>query len=90
MIRELRIWWRLRPYISKIQEQSRMKLSVNAVVQILGTALQGLNTVVDLLPARGRFWAFVAVSAIQGVVGILAHFSNPDGTSAAAPYIPAR
>ncbi len=67
-----------------------MKVSVNAVVQILGTALQGLNTVMDLLPARGKFWAYVAVSAIQGVVGILAHFSNPDGSPSTVPYTPAQ
>jgi hypothetical protein len=86
MIRQLRIYLRLGPLISQFEELTRMKLSVNVVIQMLALAAQGLNATQDLLPAKGKFWAMVALSAVQGVTAVLAHFSNPDGTSAQAPY----
>ncbi len=61
-----------------------MKLSVNVIIQMLALAAQGINATQDLLPAKGKFWAMVALSAVQGVTAVLAHFSNPDGTSAQA------
>lgn len=64
-----------------------MRLSVNATIQALGTATQVINQVTDLLTPKGKFWALVTLSAIQGVSAILAHFSNPDGTPAILPYI---
>ena len=64
-----------------------MKLSINAIVQVLALALQGLNQVTDLLPLKARFWAMIAITAIQGVVAVLAHFANPDGTPASLPYV---
>jgi hypothetical protein len=54
---------------------------------MLALVAQGLNASVDLLPGRGKFWAIVGLSAVQGVAGVLAHFANPDGTPAEAPYI---
>ncbi len=86
VIRQLRIYLRLRPLISQFEELTRMKLSVNVIIQMLALAAQGLNATQDLLPAKGKFWAMVALSAVQGVTAVLAHFSNPDGTSAQAPY----
>jgi hypothetical protein len=87
MIRELRIWWRLRPLINQFQELTKMKFSLNVAIQMLALVAQGLNASVDLLPGRGKFWAMVGLSAVQGVAGVLAHFVNPDGTPAEAPYI---
>jgi len=29
----------------------------------------------------------VVLSVVQGLTAVLAHFANPDGTPAAAPYI---
>lgn len=63
-----------------------MKFSVNVAIQMLALAAQGLNQTVDLLPPRGRFWAMVALSAVQGLTAVLAHFINPDGTPATEPY----
>jgi hypothetical protein len=60
-------------------------LDIQAARQAL--VAQGLNASIDLLPGRGKFWAMVGLSAVQGVVGVLAHFVNPDGTPAEAPYI---
>ena len=87
MIRELRIWWRLRPLMEEFQELSKMKFSVNVAIQMLALVAQAINATQDLLPERGRFWAMVVLSAVQGVTAVLAHFANPDGTPAAVPYI---
>jgi hypothetical protein len=87
MIREIRLWWRLRPVLERFQELPKMKFSVNVVIQMLALAAQGINATQDLLPPRGKFWAMVALSAVQGLTAVLAHFANPDGTSAEAPYI---
>ena len=56
-------------------------------IQILALVAQGLNASIDLLPGRGKFWAMVGLSAVQGLTAVLAHFANPDGTPAEAPYI---
>ncbi len=64
-----------------------MKFSVNVVIQMLALAAQGINATQDLLPGKGKFWAMVALSAVQGLTAVLAHFANPDGTPAQAPYI---
>lgn len=90
MIRELRLWWRLRPYIRRMEELSKMKFSVNVAIQALAITAQAINATMDLLPPRGRFWAMVVLSAIQGLTAVLAHFVNPDGTPAQAPYIKQR
>jgi hypothetical protein len=87
MIRELRIWLRLRPLINHFQELSKMRFSLNVLIQMLALAAQGLNASMDLLPAKGKFWAMVGLSAVQGVTAVLAHFANPDGTPAEAAYV---
>ncbi len=87
MIREIRLWWRVRPVLERFQELTKMKFSVNVVIQMLALVAQGLNATQDLLPPKGKFWALVALSAVQGLTAVLAHFANPDGTPAQAPYI---
>lgn len=87
MLRELRIWLRLRPMMNKFQELTGMKFSVNVAIQMLALAAQGLNATVELLPGRGKFWAMVGLSAVQGVTAVLAHFANPDGTPAQVAYL---
>ncbi len=87
VIRELRLWRRLRPLLKQLEELTKMKFSVNVAVQMLALVAQGLNASIDLLPGRGKFWAMVGLSAVQGVAAVLAHFANPDGTPAQAPYI---
>ncbi|BDC48896.1 hypothetical protein F183_A12120 [Bryobacterales bacterium F-183] len=87
MLRELRIWLRLRPIMNRFQELTKMKFSVNVLIQMLALAAQGLNATVELLPGRGKFWAMVGLSAVQGVTAVLAHFANPDGTPAQVAYL---
>jgi hypothetical protein len=87
MLRELRIWLRLRPIMNSFQELTKMKFSMNVAIQMLALAAQGLNATVELLPGRGKFWAMVGLSAVQGVTAVLAHFANPDGTPAQVAYL---
>ncbi len=87
MIRELRIYLRLRPLVERFKELSKMKFSVNVAIQMLALVAQGINATEELLPGRGKFWAMVVLSAVQGVTAVLAHFANPDGTPAQAPYV---
>jgi hypothetical protein len=63
-----------------------VKFKVNAAIQSLAVVAHVLNATIDVLPPRGRLWAMAALSLVQGAVAALAHFSNPDGTPAAAPY----
>ena len=87
MLLKLRIWLRLRPIMNRFQELTKMKFSVNVLIQMLALAAQGLNATVELLPGRGKFWAMVGLSAVQGVTAVLAHFANPDGTPAQVAYL---
>ena len=64
-----------------------MKFSVNVGIQMLALVAQGLNATADVLPGKGKFWAMVGLSAVQGLTAVLVHFVNPDGTPAEAPYI---
>jgi hypothetical protein len=61
-----------------------MKLSVNLIIQILATIVQVLNFASGMVPAKYQWILAGALSLIQAITGILAHFSNPDGTPATA------
>jgi len=65
-----------------------MTVKTNGLVQILALALQVLNQILDQVPPRAKFWVMLAISALQVVISILAHFQNPDGTSAKASWKP--
>jgi hypothetical protein len=86
LLRILDAWAKIEKYLNE-QEKLNMKLSVNVIAQALALALQALNQVSDLLPGKAKFWALVAITAIQGVVGILAHFSNTNGTPQAVAFV---
>lgn len=85
---ELKVWWKLRPVLKGLEEISKMKWTVNTVIQLLGTIGQAVNVVGGLIPPAWHVWVAVVLSAIQGIVGVLAHFKNPDGTTAKIAYTP--
>jgi hypothetical protein len=87
MIKELKMYWRLRPYIKKIKEQLKMKFSVNMIIQILATIAQAMNQISDLFGPGNREAIVLVVGIIQAVVALMAHYKNPDGTPASTPYI---
>jgi hypothetical protein len=86
MIKEFRIYWRLRPYIKQLKELFKMRLSLNVIVQILMLLMQAYNQIGDLLPAKWKTPATLIMGIIQAVVALMAHMVNPDGSSAALPY----
>lgn len=59
-----------------------MKLSVNAAIQVLALVGQAVTSVQDSLPEDYKHWGMIAISVVQGLVGVLAHFRNPDGSNA--------
>jgi hypothetical protein len=67
-------------------EKVPMKVSVNGVSQLLALIAQYGVQASDYLPTKGKFWTAVAITAIQGVLAVLAHFKNPDGTPSSTPY----
>jgi hypothetical protein len=67
-----------------------MKLRINAVVQVLGTALQVLNYSSGFVPPKWQWLTAGIFGIVQGVSGIASHYSNPDGTPATTPYVPPR
>lgn len=65
-----------------------MKFSWNLITQVLGTIVQGANAVGGILPPDIKVTVALGVGVIQAIVALIAHFSNPDGTSAKSMYIP--
>ena len=63
-----------------------MKVSLNTTAQILAMCLQMLNQVSDIVPQDFKVWVMLVVSILQGVIGVIAHYSNPDGTPATIPW----
>lgn len=88
MLREIRIYWRLRPFINEFKEVFKMRLSLNMILQTLMTAGQAGNAILDFVPAGKKPVVAAGLGVIQGIVAFLAHFSNPDGTNAKTSYIP--
>lgn len=81
-----KLYLKERPYIQKLKELSKMKLSTNAATQVIGTIGQAINTASGLVPTKYQFWVSAVLGLLQLVSGVLAHFSNPDGTPASVPY----
>jgi hypothetical protein len=67
-----------------------MTLSVNAIAQLIALVLQVLNQVSGLVPTKYQVYVALVVGVLQAVVAFLAHFSNPDGSSAKVAYTPAK
>ena len=73
--------------ISKLWKGNKgMKLSYNVVIQTLAMIVQGANQVSSILGDGAQFWIASGVGAIQLVIGILAHLSNPDGKTVTMAY----
>ncbi len=62
-----------------------MKFSTGMLGLSLVAVVNGINSLTDLLPTKWKYWAFFAVSMLAGAIQVLAHISNPDGTSANLP-----
>lgn len=87
-VRTIRLMLRLQSILKEIEQMKGMKFSVNFVIQVMGVIAHAAAQISDFLPEEGKVWASVAIAAAQGMVGVLAHFRNPDGTPASQPYRP--
>jgi hypothetical protein len=60
---------------------------VSILAQTLGFVVQGVNQFGGFIPPEYHLPIALAVGAAQGVMGIIAHSFNPDGTPATLPYV---
>ena len=65
-----------------------MKVSLNVFIQLLSLVGQGATVLLDVVPPSGQKWVVGTLAVVQGTTSILAHFKNPDGTSAKTAYKP--
>lgn len=63
-----------------------MKLSWNIAIQALATLAQLFNAYGAILPARWQLLGAGVLGGIQAIVAAVAHYYNPDGTTAIVPY----
>jgi hypothetical protein len=90
MIRELRIYWKLRPMLEQLKGLSKMKLSTSLVFQALAIVAHGINQISGLVPPKYQWLVAGAIGILQGINVIGAHFYNPDGTPATQAYVKAK
>lgn len=64
----------------------------NIVLQVFGSVIQIANVAGQVPFGGGKTQPLIALGAgvIQALAGIVAHWYNPDGTSAKAAYNPAK
>ncbi len=84
----IKIYFKLSPIFDELGRELGMKFSWNLVFQIAATVVQGANMLGGILPPKAQGIITAGVTVLQAVVGLLAHFVNPDGTSAKTAYVP--
>jgi hypothetical protein len=62
--------------MDKIGEQLQMSKTVHSVIQLLLTAVNGIDAVSNFVPMKYKIWITIGISAIQGVIGVLNHFDT--------------
>jgi hypothetical protein len=67
---------------------SKMTFAVNVVAQVALLAVQAANKFGDVVPAKYQPAVFAVAGIAQGTLALIAHFRNPNGTPASAPYTP--
>lgn len=86
MFTEIRLYLKLRPDLNRLKELSHMKLSGNFFGQVLLIILHMGNVLANFVPAADKFYIAAGLGLVQLIISVLAHFRNPDGSSATAPY----
>ncbi len=82
---EIRLARAARDLIAK-GKQIDMKFSWHMVAQLAAIGIQGANSAGGILP-QYQFEITLAVSALQLLMGAIAHFSTPPGAVAVTPTI---
>ena len=65
-----------------------MKFSWNVIAQAIATAIQGANAIGTILPHDHQVAIALGIGAVQAIVAFIAHFKNPDGTTAKVAWQP--
>ncbi len=63
-----------------------MGLKIHIVLQCAATFLQVVIPSIPGITPEWKDFGHAIVGGIQGALGVLAHFRNPDGTSAVVAY----
>jgi hypothetical protein len=66
----------------------KFKMSVNIMIQCLALVAQLLNGLSDVVPPDKKTYLAIAIMVVQGIVAILAHHSNTDGTPQTTAFVP--
>ena len=64
-----------------------MSVVANALFQALAMGLQYGNLALGATTGTTKAWVSFGLALAQAAVGLRAHYLNPDGTNAAAPYV---
>jgi hypothetical protein len=65
-----------------------MNFTTHSLIQTFGTMFQFINVAAPFVPPSGQKWVALGLGAVQGVCGLVSHFSNPDGTPSNVAYVP--
>jgi hypothetical protein len=87
-VKWMRLGLTLQALEKQVEELAKMKLSVNVVIQILGLLMHGINALGQVIPPAKQVWVAAAVSVVQGITAVMAHFVNTDGTSQNTQFVP--
>ena len=63
-----------------------MKLNTNVIGQALSMTLQLLNITQDIVSPDLKAWVTFGLAVVQAGLGVVAHYSNPDGSNVKVAY----
>jgi hypothetical protein len=87
-VKYVKLYFKISPIIDILKGQLSMKFSTNMVIQVVATLAQLVNQLGGVVPAKYQTVILAVLSGVQGVAAAIAHYNNPDGTSAKVAYIP--
>lgn len=64
-----------------------MTIKGHSITQILLMILHGINLFSGLVPPKYQPIVLFVIATLQGAVGVINHYYNPDGTTAKLPYV---
>jgi len=88
LIRNYRLLTTISPYMDRIGKELSMPLSWNMIFQAVATGIQGTNAISPMFPHDTQVAIALGVAVVQAAIAFIAHFTNPDGTSASVAYTP--
>jgi hypothetical protein len=65
-----------------------MTRNANILIQILALMVNALQYATNIAPEKAKPWIALGILLVQGIVAIVAHSYNPDGTPASEKYDP--